>query len=181
MQHIRSALAGAMLVLGGAALASAQQATPAPAPQTQQHAEHAHRGFGARGDRALLKGITLSDAEKANLKTVHAKYASQLKALREQSKPTFESARAARQRGDTAAARAIMAKAAPQREQMRQLMKTEQNDLRGALTPANQAKFDANVKNFKSHAARAAKREAGAWNKGGHAGVQVPTYGSTRG
>jgi Spy/CpxP family protein refolding chaperone len=163
MQHIRSALAGAMLVLGGAAIASAQQATPAPAPQTQQHAQqgkHAHRGFGARGDRGLLEGIALSDAEKANLKTVHTKYASQLEGLREQSKPTFEAARAARQRGDTASARAIMAKAAPQREQMKQLMQSERIDLRGALTPANQAKFDANIKNFKSRASRATKRGA---------------------
>jgi Spy/CpxP family protein refolding chaperone len=181
MQHIRSALAGAMLVLGGAALASAQQATPTPAPQSQQQSQHAHRphrGRSARGARALLKGITLSDAEKANLKNVHAKYESQLKTLRAQSKPAFEAARAARQRGDTAAARQIMSKAAPQREQMKQLMQSERNDLRGALTPAHQATFDANIKKFES---RATKRGARAWNKGGRAATQKPTSGSTRG
>ena len=181
MQHIRSALAGAMLVRGGAALASAQQATPAPAPQSQQQSQHAHRadrGRGARGAHALLKGITLSDAEKANLKNVHAKYESQLKTLREQSKPTFEAARAARQRGDTAAARQIMSKAAPQREQMKQLMQSERNDVRGALTPAHQTAFDANIKKFES---RATKRGARAWNKSGSAGYQKPTSGSIRG
>ena len=181
MQHIRSALAGAMLVLGGAALASAQQATPTPAPQSQQQSPRAHRphrGRGMRGARALLKGITLSDAEKANLKNVHAKYESQFKALREQSKPTFQAARAARQRGDTAAARQIMSKAAPQREQMKQLMQSERNDLRGALTPEHRTTFDANVKKFES---RATKRGARAWNKGGRAATQKPTSGSTRG
>ena len=179
MQHIRTALAGAMLVLGGAALASAQQATPTPQSQQQTQRPHRqHREFGARGERGLFKGITLSDAEKANLKTVRAKYQAQFKALREQAKPTMEAARAARQRGDTAAARQIMSKAAPQREQMKQLMESERNDLRGALAPANQAKFDENVKNFES---RSTKRAGRAWNKSGRVGGNTSTSGSTRG
>ncbi|MGH7623677.1 MAG: hypothetical protein ACREMU_15145 [Gemmatimonadaceae bacterium] len=110
--------------------------------------------------------MSLSDAEKANLKNVHAKYESQFKALREQSQPTFKAARAARQRGDTAAARQIMSKAAPQREQMKQLMQSERNDVRGALTSGNQTMFDANIKKFES---RTTKRGARAWNKSGRA------------
>src|SRR6478609_3085283 len=101
MLNIRTALA-TLLVFGGAVAARAQQpATPAP----QAHARGGMRrgGPGKGPEQALLRGITLSDAEKANLKAVNQKYAAQMKALREQNKPQMEAMRAARQRGDTAA------------------------------------------------------------------------------
>jgi len=141
MINIRYALTGAMLLIGSATLASAQQPTH-PQAARGKHAQGAHGMMGARG---LFKGITLSDAEKANLKAVRTKYASQQKALREQFKPQMQAAREARQRGDTAALKALWEKSAGQREQTKQLMLAERNDLRAALTPANQATFDANV------------------------------------
>ena len=42
-----------------------------------------------------------------------------------------------------------MAQSSGERDQMRNLMTAERNDIRGALTPANQAKFDANAANMK--------------------------------
>ena len=130
MNHIRSALAAGLLVFGGAVVASAQQATGAtPAPRHQAHAQQAGRQRGPGSP--FLKGITLTSAEKANIKNVHAKYAQQLKALR----------------GPNATAE--------QRAQAKQLMLSERNELRGALSAENQAKFDANVARFQ---ARAAKR-----------------------
>ena len=49
MTHIRSALAGAMLMFGAAAVASAQQQTPAaPTPQAQQHSSMHARGRAAK-------------------------------------------------------------------------------------------------------------------------------------
>ena len=77
-------------------------------PNSQRTAPHANAGaHGARrqgpGRNPLLRGITLSDAEKANLKSVDAQHAAQMKALRKQDKPQMEAMRAARQRGDTAA------------------------------------------------------------------------------
>ncbi len=147
MQHIRTALMGAMLVFGGAALAAAQQTTPAPTPQTQHSGKFMRgRGGSGGGERVLFKGITLSDAEKASLHDVRAKYQPQLRALRQQEKPQMQGARAARQRGDTAALRQIWQQDSPQRQQAKQLMTAERNDMRHALTPANQSKFDANVK-----------------------------------
>lgn len=157
MQNIRTAIAAAMVLVGGAAIASAQQA--------QVQGQH-----GARGQRAsavggrqglgprrpgghLLRGITLSDAEKANLKNVHAKYAPQMKALREQMKAQVGTAGETRQRGDSAARRAMFEKTAPQREQIKALLEAEQKDLRAALTPENQVKFDANVKQFEQRVA----------------------------
>ena len=168
MTHIRSTIVAGLLVFGGAAIASAQQSTPAttPAPQAQQHAHHAMRARGKRGmfarniRRQLFKGITLSDAEKANLKAVQAKYAPQMKALRAQLKPQLAAAREARQHGDTAALKQMWSKSAAQREQIKKLLESERGDLRAALAPADQAKFDANVKRVEQ---RVAARAGKAW------------------
>lgn len=162
MFNIRVALAATALTLGSAVVVSAQQQT-APQGMHQDHAQRpdsAHRRFGARGPRGqaqLFKGITLSDAEKANLKTVREKYATQMKAAREQSKPDMQAMRDARQRGDTAALKALWQKGAAQREQNKLVMQAERNELRAALTPANQAKFDANVAAFEKMAAERGK------------------------
>jgi protein CpxP len=144
MINIRYALTGAMLLLGSATFAAAQQPTH-PQGARGRHAGGAHGMMGGPGARGLFRGITLSDAEKANLKTVREKYAAQQKALRDQFKPQMQAAREARQRGDTAALKDLWQKSAGQREQTKQLMLAERNDLRAALTAANQTKFDANV------------------------------------
>jgi Spy/CpxP family protein refolding chaperone len=161
MSHFRSLLAVGALVIGGAVVASAQQTQPPVGQRQQVSGQHVkgERGFGARrGQNPSLRGIALSETEKANVANVHAKYSSQMKALREQSKPQMDAARAARQRGDTAAVRELWEKGSAQREQSKQLMLAEQNDLRGALSPDNQTRFDANVATMKSRlAARAAK------------------------
>jgi len=164
MIHIRSALAAAMLVVGGAAIAAAQQTTPTTPPRA--HGQHMRQGFGPGMHGHLFKGITLSDAEKSNLKNVQAKYAPQMKALREQFKPQMQAARAARQRGDTAALKTMWKNSAAQREQTKKLLEAERNDLRAALTPENQVKFDANVKQFEQ---RVAQRAEKGWKKGGKA------------
>lgn len=164
MTHIRSAIAAAMLVVGGAAVAAAQQTTPTT-PQ-RAHGQHMRQGFGPGMRGQLFKGITLSDAEKSNLKNVQAKYAPQMKALREQFKPQMQAARQARQRGDTAALKTLWQNSAAQREQTKKLLDTERNDLRAALTPENQVKFDANVKQFEQ---RVAQRGGKGWKKGGKA------------
>ena len=148
MFNIRVALAATALTLGSTAVVCAQQQT-APQGVHQNHAQRpdsARRMMGARGLRGqLFKGITLSDAEKANLKAVQAKYASQMKALRQQSKPDMQAMRDARQRGDTAALKALWQKGAAQREQNKQVLEAERNDMRAALTPDNRTKFDANA------------------------------------
>lgn len=171
MINIRSTLAAAALVVGGAVVASAQQPTPAPTPQAQQgvgraqsHRRGAFRPAALR--HRLFKGIQLTDAEKANVKAVQQKYASQMKAIREQLKPQIQAARAARQRGDTAALKAMWQKSSAQREQIKTLLESERNDLRAALTPQHQAQFDANVKQLEQ---RVANRATRMWKKGGKA------------
>ncbi|HEY6430265.1 MAG TPA: hypothetical protein VIX84_23790, partial [Acidimicrobiales bacterium] len=88
---------------------------------------------------------------------LRAKYVPQMRALRQQAKPQTQALRAARQRGDTAAVRQLMAQTAPQREQERKLLEAEQNDFRGALVLAHQAKFDANVKQVQRRMAKHGK------------------------
>jgi Spy/CpxP family protein refolding chaperone len=153
MFNIRSALA-TLLVVGGAVSVRAQQ----PARPAQPNAKHQMRGGpGMDAERALLRGITLSDAEKANLKSVRSKYEPQAKAIRDRFQPLHEQMRAARQRGDTAAFKSLMAQTSGEREQTRSLMTSERADIRSALTPANQAKFDANAATMKKRFAHAGK------------------------
>jgi Spy/CpxP family protein refolding chaperone len=106
---------------------------------------------GKRFDKALLRGVTLSDAEKANLQAVRAKYEAQRQAMRTQLRTQAQTAKAARQRGDTAALRSIRESLQTER---RTLSQGERNDVRNALTPPNQAKFDSNLKRVEARAAR---------------------------
>jgi len=120
----------------------------APAQQGAQQGRHAmQRGTraGARVERGLFRGIKLSDAEKAKLKDIHGKYATQAKSLREQMKPAMQEARADRQKGDTAAARAVMVRNKASFQKVAELRKSEQAEVRSALTPENQKLYDANV------------------------------------
>ena len=151
------AIAVASLV-SAASFAGAQ----APAPQGARPQRHAmERGMraGAPRERGLFRGITLSDAEKAKLKDIHAKYATQAKSLREQMKPAMQEARTARQKGDTAAARAVFARNKGSFDKLAELRKSEQAEIRSALTPEHQKAFDANVERF-------AKRHDGMKAKG---------------
>jgi len=160
MKNISSAIVAGLLVFGSAAVASAQTAQ-APQPP---HARSAHGGRrmgpGHRADGALLRGIQLSDAEKAKLENVHAKYEPQFKALRAQSKNQGKIAK-----GDTAAMRQRWEANAPQREQMKKIMDAERSDLRGALTAENQAKFDANTKAMADRFAKRAGKGKGNFSR----------------
>jgi len=154
MKHISSAIVAGLLAFGSASVVAAQ----APAQSPQAHAQHGgkqgkHAGPGRRAGGALLRGIQLSDAEKANIKNVNAKYAPQLKALREQNKGREKIAR-----GDTAAMRKRWEANAPQREAMKKIMDAERSDMRGALSAENQAKFDANAKQMQERFAKRAEK-----------------------
>jgi Spy/CpxP family protein refolding chaperone len=132
----------------------------APAPGAQAGRGAMGRGMqGGRGERGLFRGIKLSDTEKAKLKTIRAKYAPEQKQLRESLKPAMQEARAARQKGDSVAAKAAFDRTKDGREKMKALMDRERAEVRSALTPENQKQFDANVQKF-------AQRRA-EWEKGG--------------
>ena len=152
MRVVRSTLFG-LLVLGASAGVARAQATQ-QVPQAHRRQAGMNAGHPGRGARGLFRGIQLTDAEKASLKTVREKYKGQFKSLHDSFKPQRDELRAARQRGDTAAAKAIWAKSATQREQLRALMTREQGEMRAALTPEHQVAFDKNVAELKQRMAQ---------------------------
>ena len=153
-----------------ASFAGAQ--APAAGAKAGRHAMG--RGMEGRrgGERGALRGLKLSDAEKAKVKEIHAKYAAEGKTLRESLKPTMQEARALRQKGDTAGLRALRDKNKPARDQMEALQVRQQAEIRAALSPENQKLFDANVQQL-------AKRRA-EWAKNGKGGIRGGRRGAAK-
>ena len=115
------------------------------------------RRDGARG--AMLRGLKLSDAEKAKVKEVRSRYAVEGKAQREAMKPAMQEASALRQKGDTAGLRALWDRNTASRDQMQALALRQQTEIRAALSAENQKQFDLNLQE------RASRRAA--WTKDG--------------
>lgn len=155
------------LSAGSAAIAAAQGVGSAP-QRPQQHEQWDGRG-GPRGMRggaggALLQGITLSDAQKAQLKQYREAQRSKFESERDQHRAEMQKARDARQRGDTAAANAMFRQF---RAQMEQRRTAQIAAIRGILTPDQQRQFDANVAQWKQ---RAAQRDSAGARRGEHRG-----------
>ena len=128
-------------LVAAAPFAGAQAASRAP---SVAGADRQGAGRGGKHE-GLLRGLELSAAEKSNVKAVHAKYSAQSKQMRESLRPAMQEVRADRQKGDTAAARAVMDRTKNSREALRGVMDRERSEMRSALSPANQKQFDANV------------------------------------
>ena len=128
---------------------------------TAQGKDH-NRGFGM-----LLKGITLTEAQKTQLAALrrdeHADKA-QNSTERAARGAAMQKAREARQRGDTVAAKAIMrdVRATMQREHEQRVAQ-----IRTILTPDQQKQFDANLAEWKQHAAKRGADAYGARRNGG--------------
>ncbi len=113
----------------------AQVVTTQPGVRTGMH-------NGARHEQ-MMEQLGLTASQKAQVKAIHAKYEPQIKAERERMRPQMEAARAARAKGDTAAAHADRANLRTSMEPMRKIHEQEMAEVRAILTPAQQAKFDA--------------------------------------
>src|SRR5439155_10546774 len=113
------------------------------------------RGPGGREGFGFGRDLNLTDAQKAQIKTIQQKYQPQNQALRTQAQPFFDAARAARQKGDTAAFRSNMEKA----RQVGQSVRTQETaEIRNVLTAEQRTKFDARQKEMADR------------GKGGHKG-----------
>jgi protein CpxP len=162
MSKMRSMVMGLLVVAGVAGVAEAQAPQGDREPRARGEMRRGGKDrLGHRAMRGLLRGIDLTDAEKANLKTVGEKYRGQFETIRQSMRPDFEAARAARQRGDTAAARAAFARTADERAQLDALNERMRVDARAALTPEHRAQFDANVARMKERAAN--RRDGDGW------------------
>ncbi len=154
MKVIRTLALGAALTIAVGSTAELHaQATATP--------QGAERGAKARGERGahgramggLFRDITLTGAQKTQVKEIHDRYRTRMQALRPQAKPA---------RGDSAARPDSAAMA-----QVRTLMASQQADIRAILTPAQQTTFDRNVAQMNERGERR-WGEAGA-RKGGKA------------
>jgi len=139
-----SILAALAVSLAGAKAVHAQ----APRDSTA----HKWGGRGGRGgpgmmEHALLKNITLTDAQKAKLEQVQQSERASMTADSGARRAAFDAMRKARQSGDTAAAKRLMLE---QRTKMDQQFAAHSAAVRAVLTPDQQTQFDANVAEMKS-------------------------------
>ena len=152
------------LVVAASATVAATAGAQSSAPGNGQRLERSKsdsgkwkgEGRGQRKDgkmgpgRSALRGVNPTDAQKAQIKTIHEKYQTQFQSLHAAMKPAMDEAKAARQRGDTAAARVAIAKTAGTRQQALALRTQEIGEIRSILTPAQQQTFDANLAKAKA-------------------------------
>lgn len=141
MSSVRTLALGALMIVGVAGVSAAQSATT---PPTRAQRSEMRRGGGRGGE--FGRDLNLTEAQKAQIKTIRAKYKPQNEALRTQAKPFMDAARAARQKGDTAAARSNMEKARQVMQGGQTFRNQENAEIRAILTPDQQAKWDARQK-----------------------------------
>lgn len=143
--------------------------------QTPDRPEGRGRGMGremggpGRGgmmmDQMLLQGITLTDAQKAQLEKLHTDERAKMEAQRGQAqgRPDFAAIREARQKGDTATANRLMQE---QRAKMEAQREAQFSAIRAILTADQQKQFDANVAQMKEHMGRGGR--GGSGTRGSH-------------
>src|ERR1700736_2446506 len=144
MSTVRTLALGALMLVGVAGISAAQStATPRTRPDAGSYQRGDRRAPGGR--EGFGRDLNLTDAQKAQIKAIRQKYQPQNDALRAQAKPFMDAARAARQKGDSAAVRSNMEKA-HQVMQAASFKTQERAEIRAILTPDQQAKFDAHEK-----------------------------------
>jgi Spy/CpxP family protein refolding chaperone len=115
---------GALALAFAVALPATSRAQQASPDSTPTAAPHRHHRFAHR----LFKGVSLTDAEKTQMRAIHEKYAAQVKT--------------ARQSGDKATVRTLRAQ--------------QVDEMRGVLTPDQQTTFDANRAALRARAKKSA-------------------------
>ena len=116
------------------------------------------RGGPGGPNGALLKGITLTDAQKTKIEALRKEQRSEMQKNREQFGAVMKEARDARQRGDTVTARAKMAQV---RAEMAKQRERQVASLRTILTAEQQKQLDANVTEWKERGRQSGHREHG--------------------
>ena len=151
MKTVRILGLGAVLALG-ATLAAAQPpaTTKRPAPSEAGQADARQDGPRARGPRGprggvggpLLAGITLSEAQREQVRAIGEKYRAQFRPDSAMGRARRDGA--TRQRPDSAARAEMRARMEQRRGEMQALRQQQETELRAVLTPEQQQTFDAN-------------------------------------
>lgn len=150
MNRIRTAAAAVAMLVGAATIAGAQ----APTPQEGRQGQGQRGAKGHQGQQGMMADLNLTDTQKEQIKAIHAKYRVQFEQLRAQSRPDVEAARAARQAGDTAAARAAMARARAFGTRVAALRQQELAEVRAVLNAEQRSRFDARQAEMRERKAR---------------------------
>jgi protein CpxP len=137
---------GLGLALSLAGTAAAQSGQDAPKRERGEGKRGMGEGRRGGGDGLLFKDITLTDAQKTQVKALRQAEHDKMEANREQNRKLFDEARAARQRGDTAAARTLMQR---NRQLMQQNREQHIAQVRTILTAEQRIQFDKNVAELK--------------------------------
>lgn len=94
----------------------------------------------------FIHSLKLTDAQRTQIRAIHEKYQPQLKTIHEKARTEFESARGARQRGDTAAVKAALQQSRQNIEsQMASIHEQMFREVRGVLTAEQRAQVDAKI------------------------------------
>ena len=175
MSTIRTLALGALLVAGVAGVSGAQ--TASSTPNTRADSGWHRRGPGGPGQRGEARGrnggegfgigrdLNLTDAQKAQIKTIHEKYRPQSQALRDRAKPFMDAARTARQNRDSVAFRTNMEKARQVMQSGQSFRTQETAEIRNVLTAEQRVKFDARQKEMADRRAKDGDKAGKGWGK----------------
>lgn len=125
-------------------LSVARAQTPKQTPDAQ------HPPIIVAAVRASLRGIELSDPQKATTKSIVEKHRPQLVVVRDSMKPWRAALQTARQNNDTAAARAARVALRKGRLGVAMITRRALQEIRATLTTAQQTQFDTNATRVKA-------------------------------
>lgn len=156
----KTILMGLGLALSLAGTAAAQQAGRDAPRRPKAEGERGPGGrFDGRGgapDGFLLRGITLTDAQKATLKELRKWEHDKMDANRDAMSKQRDAVRAVRERGDTLAVRAIVQR---RHQEMMQARDQHVVAVRNVLTAEQRTQFDKNVAEAKQRGERGPRGE----------------------
>jgi Spy/CpxP family protein refolding chaperone len=157
------AILAAFAAVAGASVAQAQAGGPPDRPRPEGRGPGGRGGPGGGG--MLLQGITLSDAQQAQLKALNDAERAKMQAAGPQGRGgNMEAIRTARESGDTATANRLMRE---QRAEMVARRDAQAATIRALLTSDQLTTFDANVAEMKKREAEMGAGGGGARGRGG--------------
>ena len=159
MSRLNAAALGAALLIGISGVAGAQapgtQGPSVKAPGEKGMDGHRHRG-GGRGEgmrgrrggpgfgRGFARDLNLTETQRTQIRAIHEKYRPRIQAIHEQFKSQSDAARALRQKGDTAGARAAFQRLRTDMQaKLQPIHQQQQAEIRNLLTAEQRTKFDA--------------------------------------
>jgi Spy/CpxP family protein refolding chaperone len=102
-------------------------------------------GGAAQGGTRMFDGIELSAIQRTRVQLIQGRYAPELQRHLDRLRPTVRALNEARSRGDTAALRRLWAESEVDRRESKRISARMRAEIREVLTPAQRARFDANV------------------------------------